>query len=301
MLKVKVPATSANLGPGFDCLGLSLSLYNHFTVAERSDGRSMTRADGEGVEALAGPGDNMVLRAARRLYAAAGREFPGWDLEIAAAIPPARGLGSSASAVVGGLTAANALMGNPFSAEEILAHASAIEGHPDNVAPAFRGGLTVAFAGPDGVIARSLEAAAWPVFVVAVPEFALATEMARNALPPVVSREDAVYNIARVTLLTTALAAGRLEWLAEALGDRLHEPYRRPLVPGMAAVSAAALEAGAWGVTLSGAGPTLLGWCPPQKANQVAEAMVSAWNAEGVAAWARPVSVDRSGTRIERD
>lgn len=301
MLTVIVPATSANLGPGFDCLGLSLSLYNRFTVRERSDGQSQTTAVGEGAETLHGTSQNLVLTAAQRLYEAAGRPFPGWDLTIQTEIPLARGLGSSASAVVGGLVAANALLGEPFGPDAILGHATAMEGHPDNVAPALAGGLTVAMEGVDGVLARPLHAAALPGFVLAVPAFELATEVARHALPAVISRQDAVYNIARVTLLTTALATGRLEWLADALGDRLHEPYRRPLVPGMEAVSTAAVAAGAWGVTLSGAGPTLLGWCPPKRDAAVAEAMAAAWKAEGVAAWARPVSVDRSGTRIERD
>jgi homoserine kinase len=301
MLTITVPATSANLGPGFDCLGLSLSLHNRFTVQERSDGRSQTTATGEGASTLHGTSENLVLSSARRLYEAAGREFPGWDLTMDATIPLARGLGSSASAVVAGLAAANALMGEPFTSDEVLAHATAIEGHPDNVAPALQGGLTVAMETAGGVIARPLHAVSLPGFVVAVPEFELSTEVARHALPRVISRQDAVYNIARVTLLTTALASGHLEWLADALGDRLHEPYRRPLVPGMEAVTQAAVDAGAWGVTLSGAGPTLLGWCPPERAPQVAAAMVAAWRAEGVAAWARPVSVDRSGTRIEKE
>jgi homoserine kinase len=301
MLTLTVPATSANLGPGFDCLGLSLSLYNRFSVRERGDGRSQTTAVGEGAESLEGTSDNLVLQAARRLYEAAGRPFPGWDLTMRAEIPLARGLGSSASAVVGGLVAANALLGDRFTPDEILAHATAMEGHPDNVAPALLGGMTVATTTAGGVVARPLRAEALPCFVVAVPEFALSTEVARKALPEVISRQDAVYNIARVTLLTTALATGRLEWLADALGDRLHEPYRRPLVPGMDAVSQAAVAAGAWGVTLSGAGPTLLGWCPPDRGTHVAEAMASAWKAEGVTAWARPVPVDPSGTRIERE
>lgn len=301
MLTVIVPATSANLGPGFDCLGLSLSLYNRFGVRERSDGRSETTAKGEGKEKLHGTSENLVIAAGRRLYEAAGRPFPGWDLTIDAEIPLARGLGSSASAVVAGLAAANALLGEPFGPEEILAHATAMEGHPDNVAPALAGGLTVAMTTEEGAIARPLAAAKLPGFVLAVPAFELATEVARKALPSLIQRQDAVYNIARVTLLTTALATGRLEWLADALGDRLHEPYRRPLVPGMEAVAKAAVAAGAWGVTLSGAGPTLLGWCPAERGDAVAEAMASAWQAEGVAAWARPVAVDRSGTRIERD
>lgn len=301
MLTVFVPATSANLGPGFDTLGLALSLYNRFTVSERSDGRSVTTASGEGSTQLEGDGDNMVLAAARRLYEAAGRAFPGWDLRISAEIPLARGLGSSASAVVGGLVAANTLLGVPFGPDELLAHATALEGHPDNVAPALRGGLTVALHAQGKVVCRPLQASELPAFVVAVPAFELSTEVARKALPAVISREDAVYNIARVTLLTTALATGRLEWLADALDDRLHEPYRRPLIPGMGAVASAARAAGAWGVTLSGAGPTLLAWCPPEAQEAVAQAMVQAWQAEGVTAWARPVSVDRSGTRIERD
>ncbi len=301
MLTVTVPATSANLGPGFDCLGLSLSLYNRFRVRERQDGHSQTRAVGEGAESLDGTSDNLVIQAAKRLYESAGRPFPGWDLTMHAEIPLARGLGSSASAVVGGLVAANALLGNRFTPDEILAHATAMEGHPDNVAPALQGGLTVATTIARGVVARPLRAETLPGFVVAVPEFALSTEVARKALPEVISRQDAVYNIARVTLLTTALATGQLEWLADALGDRLHEPYRRPLVPGMDAVSQAAVAAGAWGVTLSGAGPTLLGWCPPERDTHVAEAMASAWKAEGVTAWARPVPVDPSGTRIERE
>ncbi len=301
MLTVIVPATSANLGPGFDTLGLALSLYNRFTVRERSDGRNLTIARGEGAELLDGTPDNMVLRAAKSLYDTASLPFPGWELTITSEIPLARGLGSSASAVVGGLVAANALLGDRFDPSEILAHASALEGHPDNVAPALMGGLRVALEISGRVIAPPLGFQALPEFVMAVPEFELSTDLARKALPDVISRQDAVYNIARVTLLTTALASGQLEWLADALSDRLHEPYRRALVPGMDAVTRAALGEGAWGVTLSGAGPTLLGWCRPGRGAQVAEAMESAWRAEGVAARARMISVDRSGTRIERE
>jgi homoserine kinase len=301
MLTVIVPATSANLGPGFDTLGLSLRISNRFAVRERSDGHSATTAHGEGAESLSGTQENLVLRSARRLYEAADRPFPGWDLEIHSEIPLARGLGSSASAVIGGLVAANALMGERFTHEEILAHATALEGHPDNVAPALMGGLTLAMACDGRIVARAMRTEAWPGFVVAVPDFELSTELARKALPSMVSRQDAVYNIARVTLLTTALASGRLEWLADALGDRLHEPHRRALVPGMDAVTRAARDAGAWGVTLSGAGPTLLGWCPPERGADVAAAMEAAWRTAGVSARARLVPVERSGTRIERD
>lgn len=301
MITVTVPATSANLGPGFDCLGLALPILNRFSARERDDGPSMTRATGEGAGLLDGSTDNLVLRSARRLYEAAGRPFPGWDLTIASEIPLARGLGSSASAVVGGLALANALMGEPFTREQLLSHATAIEGHPDNVAPALTGGITVAFEVEGRVVAQPLVAERLPEWVVAVPAFELSTEVARKALPSVISRQDAVYNIARVTLLTTALAGGRLEWLADALSDRLHEPYRRPLVPGMEAVSRAAVAAGAWGVTLSGAGPTLLAWCPLGQGDQVAAAMEAAWQASGVAARARRVPLDRQGTRIERD
>lgn len=301
MLNVSVPATSANLGPGFDCLGMALPLYNRFSVRERHDGQSMTTARGEGAEILDGTADNLVLRAARRLYEAAECPFPGWELGLDSEIPLARGLGSSASAVVGGLLAANALLSEPFSPAEILAHATALEGHPDNVAPALFGGLTVAMEIEGRVIARPLRAEALPGLVVAVPAFELSTEASRKALPDVIRREDAVYNIARVTLLTTALASGELEWLADALGDRLHEPYRRALVPGMDAVCQAAQRAGAWGVTLSGAGPTLLAWCPRERGAEVAQEMEAAWRAEGVSAWTRPFAVEAAGARIERE
>jgi homoserine kinase len=290
---VRVPATSANLGPGFDALGLALALYNEVTAAE-SDSISVT-IEGEGAGRLPPNGNNVVARAVRQAYEAAGRPFKGVTLTCLNRVPAARGLGSSAAAWVGGLVAGNALLGGPLSRDALLALAARAEGHPDNVAAALLGGLTVSCVLGDGRVATvSLPVPGAVRWVVLVPEVTSATAEARAVLPPSVPRADAVFNVQRVALLLAALQSGRFDLLGAALDDRLHQPYRLKLFPWMPAVADAARAAGAFGCVLSGAGSSLL-VAVREDADVVARSMEGALAAAGVRGRAWAFAVDTEG------
>ncbi|HEX2440492.1 MAG TPA: homoserine kinase [Methylomirabilota bacterium] len=290
---VRVPATSANLGPGFDALGLALALYNEVTAAE-ADTVKVT-IEGEGASRLPPGPNNVIARGVRQVYEAAGRPFRGVTLRCVNRVPTARGLGSSAAAWVGGLVAGNALLGSPLSREALLAMAARAEGHPDNVAAALFGGLTVSCTLADGRVATvSLPVPGAVRWVVLVPETTSATAEARAVLPESVPRADAVFNVQRVSLLLAALQTGRLDVLGAALDDRLHQPYRTRLFPWLPAVSEAARAAGALGCVLSGAGPSLLA-AVRDDADVVARSMEGALAAAGVRGRAWAFAVDTEG------
>jgi homoserine kinase len=280
---VRVPATSANIGPGFDVLGLALALYNEVS-AEESD-RVTVAVEGDGSGALPTGADNVVAR--------------GVALRCVNRIPPSRGLGSSAAAWVAGLVAGNALAGGALSREALLDAAARAEGHPDNVAAALLGGLTVSCATGDHVTAISLPVPASVGWVVLIPEAQGSTREARAVLLDHVSRADAVFNLQRVSLLLAALGAGRLDLLPTALDDRLHQPARWRLFPWLPAAAAAARGAGALGCVLSGAGPALLA-AVAGPTEPVARAMEAALRAEGGVGRAVALSVDRMGATCER-
>jgi homoserine kinase len=291
---VTVPASSANLGPGFDALGLALALHNEIDARE-AQGVSVT-IEGEGAGQLAAGEDNVVARAVRTAYEAAGRRFPGCALSCVNRIPLARGLGSSAAAWVGGLVAGNALLGGPLDRDAVLALAARAEGHPDNVAAALLGGLTVAYGGAAGARALTLPVPARLRFVVLVPDVSMSTARARAILPGSVPRADAVFNVQRVALLLAGLQTGRVDLLPAALQDRLHEPYRLRLFPWMTGVADAARAAGALGCVLSGAGPSLLALAAGEsEASTVARAMERALAAAGLEGAARALAVDTAG------
>jgi homoserine kinase len=261
-LTVTAPASSANLGPGFDCLAVALELRNE--VAVRRAGGAGVTVDVRGEGAAAAPRDaaNLFVRA----FAAAGADPAGLAFAMENRIPFARGLGSSAATIAAGVAAGLAWRGREGDA---LATAAALEGHPDNVAAALLGGVTLAWAGPDGPRALRLEGC--PVeFVAVVANGELATQRARDALPAQVSHGDAVHTAARAALLVAALEQGRDDVIADALDDRLHEPYRAPLAPLLAAVRGRLAGLPALGATLSGAGPSVLVWCRPGGADAVA-------------------------------
>ncbi|PYM93653.1 MAG: homoserine kinase [Candidatus Rokuibacteriota bacterium] len=291
-VQIRVPATSANLGPGFDALGLALALHNE-VVAEEADG-VLVRIEGEGADRLARTGDNVVARGVRLAYEEAGRAFKGCALTCLNRIPTARGLGSSAAAWVGGLVAGNALLGEPLSKETLLGLAARAEGHPDNVAAAVLGGLTVSCVTAAGITAVSLPVPRSLAWVVLVPAVTSSTAEARALLPRTVPREDAVFNVQRVALLLASLQAGRPESLGVALDDRLHQPYRLKLFPWLPEVAAAARAAGALGCVLSGAGPALLAVVAGDGGG-VARAMEDALKKAGVGGSARAFDVDATG------
>jgi len=289
---VRVPATSANLGPGFDALGLALALYNEVSLAEADE--LVVSIDGEGAGRLDTGPDNVVARAAQMAFEAAGRPFRGAAIHCVNRIPLQRGLGSSAAAWVGGLAAANALLGEPIDRMGLLTLAARAEGHPDNVAAAVLGGLAVSCAEGAAVAAVRLPVPPALRFVVLVPEIESATREARAVLPNEVSRGDAVFNVQRVSLLLAALASGRTDLLATAMQDRLHQPYRLRLFPWMDAVAAAARKAGALGCVLSGAGPSILA-VVPEGAEGVARAMEHALKDAGLSGRALDLAVDVGG------
>jgi homoserine kinase len=289
---VRVPATSANLGPGFDALGLALALYND-VVAEDHDGVTVS-VEGEGADRLARDAANVVARGVKLAHEAAGRPFKGCALSCVNRIPTARGLGSSAAAWVGGLVAGNGMLGAPLSSDALLALAARAEGHPDNVAAAIFGGLTVSCATPNGITAVALPVPATLAWVVLVPAVTSATAEARALLPAAVPREDAVFNVQRVALLLASLQAASPSALATALDDRLHQPYRLKLFPWLPGVAAAARDAGALGCVLSGAGPSVLAVVAGDGA-PIARAMEAALRKAGVEGTARPFDVDAAG------
>jgi homoserine kinase len=289
---VRIPATSANLGPGFDALGLALALHNE-VIAEDHDGVTVS-IEGEGADRLARNADNVVARAVKLAHEAAGRPFKGCALSCVNRIPTARGLGSSAAAWVGGLVAGNAMLGAPLSREALLALAARAEGHPDNVAAAILGGLTVSCVTPSGVTAVALPVPSMLDWVVLVPGVTSATAEARALLPASVPREDAVFNVQRVALLLASLQAADAPALATALDDRLHQPYRLKLFPWLPGVATAARDAGALGCVLSGAGPSVLAVVAGDGA-LVARAMEAALRKAGVDGTARPFGVDAVG------
>jgi homoserine kinase len=289
---VRIPATSANLGPGFDALGLALALHNE-VVAEERDGVTV-KIEGEGADRLARDGGNVVARGVKLAYETVGRAFRGCALECVNRIPTARGLGSSAAAWVGGLVAGNVLLGSPLSRETLLGLAARAEGHPDNVAAAILGGLTVSCETPAGVTAVSLPVTKSLAWVVLVPEVTSATAEARALLPRSVPREDAIFNVQRVALLLAGLQAVLPAALSVALEDRLHQPYRLKLFPWMPEVAAAARAAGALGCVLSGAGPSLLAVVAGD-GSAVGRAMEEAMGRAGVRGNARTLDVDAAG------
>jgi len=297
---VRVPATSANLGPGFDALGLALALYNEVEVS-RSTATTVT-VEGEGAGRLPATDKNIVVRGIRLAYDAAGRATEPLAVRCVNRIPPARGLGSSAAAWVGGLVAGNALLGSPLDRASVLRLAARAEGHPDNAAAAVYGGLTVAAGTGDAVIAISLPVPATLVWIALIPAATSSTGDARAVLPPTVPRPDAVFNIQRVALLLASLQTGDVETLGVALDDRLHQPYRRTLFPWMPSVVAAGRAAGALGCVLSGAGPSLLAVARnAAEGDAVAAALEKALAHAGLSGVARPLAVDAQGAvaRVE--
>lgn len=308
-VSVTVPGTTANLGPGFDCIGAALTLYNQFKFT-RLDLPSLssspnpaqvsikvTGAEAERVDTSA---DNLLYQAFVKLYQHLEQTPPPVEIEIQLGVPLARGLGSSATAIVGGLVGANQLAGEPLTQIEVMKLAIALEGHPDNVVPALLGGCRLAARDENLLPTWEICDIPWHseiVPVIAIPNFELSTQEARTVLPTQISRGDAIFNIAHLGLLIRGLETGRGEWLGIALHDKLHQPYRQALIPGYQAVYSAALNAGAYGMTISGAGPTLIALVNSAQAARVEAAMAEAWQQVGIIAQVRSLSIDLDGTR----
>ena len=326
---VTVPATTANLGAGFDCIGAALSLYNQFQFSrlpdtaslEASSGNRPTdralviKATGVDAERIIINESNLAYQAFLKLYQQLDQPPPPVQITIELRVPLARGLGSSATAIVGGLVGANALAGAPLSSDQVMQLAIAMEGHPDNVVPALIGGCRLSASNPAASSsASSLEGdrpdLTWTICdvpwhetvvpVIAIPNFELSTTEARRVLPSSYSRADAIFNVAHLGLLLRGLATGQADWLQAALHDRIHQPYRQTLIRGYAAVQTEALKAGAYGMVISGAGSTLLALTSQSKAIAVEAAMAAAWMEEGISVETRVLQLDSEGTVVQK-
>lgn len=253
MVTVKVPATTANMGPGFDTFGCALALYNTLTFEEIDEGLIFSGCD----EAYQND-ENLAVIAYRKVMESLHLPMPGLSITIQADIPVCRGLGSSAAMIAAGAAAANALHGSPYTPLELLGICNDIEGHPDNLAPALLGGLVASYVDDNIPVA-----AAYPLhkdlrFTALIPDFQLSTHLARGALPKEVPFADAVFNISRAAVLLKALENGDEDMIRRSLQDKLHQPFRGKLIAGYEEVRATALECGCTAFCISGAGPTLL-------------------------------------------
>jgi len=296
-LHVCVPATTTNLGPGFDCVGMALTLYNELTLEVTQEGLEIVM-EGEGVGRLSCDANNLAYRAVAHVFHMAGRKLPGLCIALKNRIPVERGLGSSAAALAGGMVAANRLLGDPFSLEALMEWAAAWEGHPDNVVPAFMGGWTVVCQDRDRLRYIRLDPPEGLRIVAAVPVDETSTQTARQVLPEKVPFVDAVFNVGRTGLLVAALASGQYHLLSTATQDRLHQPYRQSLNPGMEQAICAAWEAGALGACLSGSGSTVIALAE-NNVGAIARAMQKAFESVGLACQTWVLSPSAQGVTLD--
>ncbi|SDD23395.1 homoserine kinase [Paenibacillus sp. UNCCL117] len=255
-VRVQVPASTANLGPGFDTLGMALNLYAWIEMSMAEETRFTLY--GEQMQGIPTDKSNLLYEVAKLVFERAGLEAPELEIAMYSDIPLTRGLGSSASAIVGALAAANALIGGRFTDDELFQFATELEQHPDNVGASLFGGIVVAFWDGERAEHIRIEPHESIEVLVAIPHFQLATEKARGILPREQSLDNAVFNVGHSSVLVAAFCTGRLDMISRAMKDALHQPYRAPMVPGLSEILAEATEHGALGVALSGAGPTIL-------------------------------------------
>ncbi|WP_420644675.1 homoserine kinase [Candidatus Leptofilum sp.] len=293
---VIIPATSANLGPGFDCLGLALALHNRVTFTTVATPGLTIEATGLDAEKVPTDETNLVFQMANCLFERFGKRPSGLHIQQENNIPVGSGLGSSSTAVLAGLLGANALLGTPLTQAELLTLATAEEGHPDNVAPALLGGLVLGVMHGDQVHIEPLPIAAQQVAIV-MPDFHLLTKDARAALPEKIGRQDAIFNASRLPLLIRALETADYPTLTLAMQDKLHQPYRLPLIPGMADAFTAAAAAGASGVALSGAGPSLIAFARDDH-EEIVAAVTAVFQQNGLASRSWILPIDTTGTQL---
>ena len=285
---VTVPATSANLGPGFDTLGLALSIYDTLTASSFDDDRLEIEVEGSGAAEIPTDASNLVVRTIAHVYADAGRRMPGLRIHALNGVPHGRGLGSSGAAVTAGILIAKGLLAGDVDLDDeaLLRLATELEGHPDNVAPALFGGLTIAWMGERGPQHKKLLVHRGVAPLVFVPGFTMSTSLARSLQPPHVPREDAVFNVSRSALLVAALTQSP-ELMLDATADRLHQDYRGAAMPETLRL-VQALRAEGFAAVVSGAGPSVLvladGPGTRQRAVEVADAVADTpWDAHMLA------------------
>lgn len=255
MITVRVPATSANMGPGFDSLGIALKLYNDFGFRElEEDGLKFKGMPEEFCNEK-----NIIYQAMKHCFDKAGYKIKGLEIsELTQDVPVSRGLGSSSTCIVGGLVGANEILGKKFSEEELLEMAVEIEGHPDNVAPALLGGMVVAIVDENKTFYDKVDVKKGIKFVSIIPNFRLSTKKARGVVPQQISLKDGVYNVSRAALMVACFSSGKYDLIKYACKDAFHQNYRAKLIPGFEEVYNKSYELGAFGCYLSGAGPTIM-------------------------------------------
>lgn len=305
-VRVTVPASSANLGPGFDTLGLAVSLRNEVILCPAGGlcaGREpiiCVEVEGCGEDSLPRDRNNMVVGAAMRVFRKAKNVPERLRFRLINRIPLSSGLGSSAAAAVGGLVAANEVCGKPLTQDQILAEAVEMEGHPDNVSAALLGGLTVSVTDADGrVLVTQPRVRNDLILVYCVPKLEISTVKARKILPARYTRADAVFSLSRVAMLTALLQGGEKSMFRAAMEDRIHQPYRCKLGAGIDKAIAAALKEGALGACLSGSGPTILAFTDrTANPDAIGRAMSRAFAAAGVESESHVLDISRQGARV---
>ena len=297
VFSIIVPATSANVGPGFDCLGTALTLYNEFKFTPLEESRVFINVTGPEAEKVSTDENNLLYQAFMEFYRHLKQKPPSVKIEIKLGIPLARGLGSSATAILGGLLGANILAGKPLSRKQLMELAFAIEGHPDNLVPALLGGCQLTATNDKRKEVCDIPWHQEVIPVIAIPDFELSTSEARKVLPTQVEHRDAIFNTAHLGLLLRGLETGNHEWLEAALQDKLHQPFRKSLIKGYDSVYSAAVSAGAYGMVISGAGPTLLALTDTLHSEGVEIAMAKAWQQQGIKAVTHSLQVDNQGAR----
>ncbi len=295
MIKIRIPATSANLGSGFDSLGVALDLYNYVHIEEADD------IDISSADEIEVPTDesNLIYWSAQRLYIECGKTLPGLKIVQENNIPMTRGLGSSSACIAAGLIGANRFLGSPMSTHDLVNLACRIEGHPDNTTPALLGGLVTAAMENGRVYSVSVPVAKHIRFGVFIPPFELKTEVARKALPDGYTRDDAVYNLSRSSLMTAALFSGSLENLRVAVQDSLHQPYRKKFISGLDTVFRISYELGSYGTYISGAGPSIIAIIDDTLEEQFNKFALSHLESHGVEGWQfRTLKADGEGAKV---
>lgn len=294
MFKIQIPATSANLGAGFDALGLALNYYNYIEM-EESDIVDISSSDGLDI-----PTDekNLIYVSAKDLFDVCGKKLNGLKLVQTNNIPMARGLGSSSACIIAGLVGANRILGNPLTKDDLVDLAAQIEGHPDNTAPALLGGIVTAVFDGHKVHWVKQEVFTKLKFVAVIPDFELKTEEARACLPKEVSHKDAVYNLSRAALFSASLLTGKFENLRTGVHDKLHQPYRMKLIPHCREVFDTAYTLGAYAAYISGAGPTIMAIVDEEN-TYFSGKMKFALNNAGLNGWeVRELKIDNEGTKF---
>jgi len=304
VFEIRLPASSANLGAGFDCLGLALELYLtvRANVLSGPDALTVVRSRGVRGSSLlpSAPEENLILRAMRHVAKREGFDLPPVHLDVKNEIPIAAGLGSSAAAIAAGVALGFALSGRKLAMDRALRYAAEMESHADNVAAAFLGGLVVTLVRADGSVVAIRKR--WPksLRVVAVtPEITLETAASRSILPKTIAHANAVHNLQRSALLVAALEERRYDLLWDALQDRVHQPFRQPLIPGLADVLAMPRTSGLAGVALSGAGPTVIALAT-DRFREIGRAIAECFKASGLRSTVRILSVAREGLVVAK-